>query len=334
MNLTGELPEVSRDYARNLLLKYWDMRADVDFLTSERDQNIVVKYDDSSRFLLKISHPEEEHTISNLQTSALLHISQNDPSLPVPQLIPTLTGQYEPVITLPDGRKSMIRLFSFLHGTQLGLADLTEEIAANLGSMAARLDIALANLRHSHGQHELLWNTSRLDHLLTRLDYIKDRKKRNITEKYIDLVCDLALSRLAELPTQLIHNDLNLGNIFFEDNQVTGIIDFGDMLLTQRVIDPANLCAYLALDSSDPFTMSRIAAQKYITENPLTKEEKELLPFLVVGRNLVTILITNWRASLMPEQAERILRHEHMAYKVLQRIASTETTLSNLFWGK
>lgn len=334
MHLTEKLPEIHRNFATKLLLEYWGIWADVDFLTSERDQNIIVISDDHKKYLLKISHPDEPEAVSNLQTSGLLHISRKDPSLPVPQVIPTTTGEYEPLVTLPDGRTSMVRLFSFLRGKPIGLTNLSKEISIQLGSTAARLDMALADLHHPNGQHELLWDTSKLEQLASFLGSINDKEKRHVTEKYMALLCDNVLPRLKKLPAQLIHNDLNLGNILFENKQVTGIVDFGDMIHTQRVIDPANLCSYLALDSKDPFSISRRAAKQYITENPLTEDEQDLLPFLVVGRSLVTILITNWRASLMPHQAVRILRHEHMAYKVLQRIEANQTSLSNLFWGK
>jgi Ser/Thr protein kinase RdoA (MazF antagonist) len=73
-------------------------------------------------------------------------------------------------------------------------------------------------------------------------------------------------------------------------------------------------------------------ARKYVEINPLTSEEKVILPYLLIGRCLVTILVTNWRSSLHPHQAERILRHESNFYSLLKRLEAFQFNLSDTFW--
>ncbi|SDP42522.1 phosphotransferase [Desulforhopalus singaporensis] len=332
MVFTASTPEITAIRACEILSEYWGIKGRVQFLTSERDQNILVATDGGSRYILKVSHPDEDRMVSNLQTTALLHIMSGDPHLPVPQIIPTLKGEAEFFISLPDGQESMVRLMSFLEGSHVQIADVSPEMAEHIGYTAGRLDIALSDCEHPAGNHDFLWDTRKLVELSSFLDCIEDEEKRSLTGHFVDVLCTDILPRLASLPQQLIHNDLNLGNMLFTDNSVSGIIDFGDMLRAQRVIDPANACAYLAVNADDPFRLSRTMAYKYIEANPLTSEEKEILPYLIIGRCLVTILVTNWRASIHPHQAGRILRHEPNAYALVKNLESFQHNLSDFFW--
>lgn len=334
MILTERMPEISDSQACRILRKFWNIEADVTILSSERDHNYMVHTNGNPRYLLKISHPGEDRGVGNLQTSTLLHIAKRDPDLPVPRVLPSKDGEYEVFITLSDGQESMVRLFSFLQGEEITLEKMNDEIARNMGNSAARLDIALSDLTHPCGDHDLLWDTRKLPDLAGYLPYINDPEKRKTTEQMLAMLCDEILPQLSKQQQQLIHNDFNLGNLCITANRVTGIMDFGDMLWSYRVIDPANLCAYLAKDHSDPFQLSRISMEEYIKINPLNTDERNLLPYLTIGRAMVTILITNWRASLLPDQVERTLRHEPEAYNMLKRAKPFLKELPNLFWGE
>jgi hydroxylysine kinase len=334
MVFTARKPEITDIQACEIVLKYWGIKSCVRFLTSERDQNILVEAEEGDRYLLKLSHPDEDRSVSNLQTSALLHIGSRDHGLPVPKILPALDGAFECFVSLNDGRECLVRLMSFLEGRHVSIEGITKKMAADIGHNAARLDIALSGCKHPAGDHDFLWDTRKLVDLYTLLPHIKDQKKRKKTAVLLQSFCNDILPQLTTLPQQLIHNDLNLGNMLIANNTVSGIVDFGDMLWAQRVIDPANLCAYLIENSDDPFRLVSSVIQKYIETNPLTSDETAILPYLMMGRCLLTILITNWRASLYPEQATRILRYERNAYASMKRIDAFKSNFSDIFWEK
>jgi len=332
MVFTARLPEITDAYACTILKKHWGIKGTIKFLTSERDQNILVTADNGMRYLLKISHPDEDRQVSNLQTTALLHIASRDPSLPIPKVLPMLDDKFEAFITLADGRECLVRLMSFLEGSHIPPESVTIASAGNIGENAARLDLALSDCKHPAGDHDFLWDTRKLSELSSLLPYLQNNKKRALIAKYVNRFCDEILPQLNLLPRQLIHNDLNLSNILFSGEAVTGIIDFGDMLFAQRIIDPANLCAYLIQDSVDPFFLGRAVMHRYMEINHLSPQEKILLPHLLIGRCLLTILITNWRAALYPEQSQRILRHESGAYGLIKRGDILNSNLTDRFW--
>ncbi|MBT4289668.1 MAG: phosphotransferase [Deltaproteobacteria bacterium] len=332
MVFTARLPDITDADACTILQKYWGLKGTVEFLTSERDQNILVKAFNGMRYLLKISHPDEDRQVSNLQTTALLHIASRDSNLPIPKVLPMLSSKHEAFITLVDGRECLVRLMSFLEGRHISPESVTIAMAESLGENAAQLDIALSDCEHPAGDHDFLWDTRKLSKLSSLLSHIKDIDKRKRIAKYVNQFCNEILPHFNLLSRQLIHNDLNLSNILFSGEHVTGIIDFGDMLFAQRIIDPANLCAYLIQDSIDPFYLGRAAMRRYIEINHLTSEERMILPHLLIGRCLLTILITNWRAALYPEQSGRILRHEARAYGLIQRGDILNSNLTDRFW--
>ena len=65
------------------------------------------------------------------------------------------------------------------------------------------------------------------------------------------------LPRLAKLRGSVIHNDANDYNLLVRgatpwEREVTGLLDFGDMVRTQTICELAIACAYAMLDKPDP----------------------------------------------------------------------------------
>jgi Ser/Thr protein kinase RdoA (MazF antagonist) len=55
----------------------------------------------------------------------------------------------------------------------------------------------------------------------------------------------------------------------------------------------------------------------------LTEDEIALLPDLILTRHLTTVMITHWRASLYPDNAEYILRSEGRARRMLYLVVES-----------
>lgn len=330
--LTSTPPQLTEAQAAETAMQYWDIKSCARLLTAERDQNFLIEAEDRQRYVLKLTNPGEDRMVSNLQTVALLHIAARDSSLPVPKLLPAMDGAFEVFAPLPDGRESMVRMMTFLSGTPLYKANVTVQMAGNVGSALGRLDIALADFEHPARDHDFLWDIRRLAGLDPLLKHIECEETRRMAGKLLDAFCKDTVPQLTDLPQQVIHNDFNLYNVFGADNAVTGIIDFGDMIGAQRVIDAATLCAYLIEDTDEPLRLARAAMDKYVEINPLTSVEMSILPQLVIARRLLAILITNWHATLFPHNAAYILRNEPQARAVLLRMESLEPNLSQFFW--
>jgi len=105
---------------------------------------------------------------------------------------------------------------------------------------------------------------------------------------------------------------------------VTGIIDFGDLVYSALVNDVAVACSYLIRDSDDPLGPISDFLAAYCRILPLEERELELLPDLLATRLALTVVITNWRASLHPGNAGYILRNQKGAIQGLRQLSRLE----------
>jgi hydroxylysine kinase len=106
--LEARAPAFSTREAEALAQRAFDIEASVHPLNSERDQNFRLRAKDGSEWVLKIANPAESTEVLDLQTRAMLHIAEVDPSLPIPRVKATPDGALFHQIDAPDGRCLMI----------------------------------------------------------------------------------------------------------------------------------------------------------------------------------------------------------------------------------
>src|SRR5215813_11664342 len=86
-------------------------------LDSERDQNFRLTEADGTSWVLKIANAAEDHQALAFQAALLRHIQNVDPSLPLPHLRPTLSGEDLGKTGRSGGGEHFVRLVSWLPGT-------------------------------------------------------------------------------------------------------------------------------------------------------------------------------------------------------------------------
>jgi Ser/Thr protein kinase RdoA (MazF antagonist) len=268
----------------------------VERLDTERDDSFRVR-SGVGDFVFKVAHPADDALIVNLQTAAMSFAAEVDDRLPLQRVLPSLEGEIEPMLETPAGDRVM-RVLTWLPGTLLREASPTDSQLDALGVAHARLTVALEDFRHPSTHRELTWDVERLPALRPLLVHAPE------LEPVLDRFESLA-ERIAGLPHQVVHNDMNLDNIVTDASSpdfVTGILDFGDVVYAARAADLAIGLSYLlgdgGLDSVRPMI------DGYERTNPLTPEERELLPDLVAGRLAARILIGEWLSAANPANAE------------------------------
>src|SRR5258708_17102675 len=98
---------------RRILRDRFGLEASLTPLAGERDQNFRVDAADGRRFLFKISNPADGRPTIDMQTAALRHIEQVDPSLPVMRVLPSTAGGPRGAVAAPGRRTFPARCFSF-----------------------------------------------------------------------------------------------------------------------------------------------------------------------------------------------------------------------------
>jgi hydroxylysine kinase len=291
-------------------------------LKSERDQNFLIE-SDAGRFVLKITNPAEDRSVTNFQTAALLHVAATDPGLPVPRLVPDRKGYREHIFSPDGGAPRIARLLSFLPGVMATMAPPTAALRASIGKALARFDRALTGFAHPAQEHELSWDIMHMAKLRPLLPEIQDDQLRARVHGILDQFETNVFPALARLRRQVIHNDLSLFNVLVDreaPSHVTGVLDFGDMVRAPLINELAVAASYHFSSEGDPLSPIIDLIRAYHETLPLRPAETDLLGDLIATRQAMTVLITESRAKLHPENRDYILKNHPAAVLGLKRL--------------
>ncbi|MDN5785554.1 MAG: phosphotransferase [Pseudorhodobacter sp.] len=263
-----------------------------------------------------------------MQTAVLMHLMAVDPSLPVPRVCQTLSGQAMQMIAGAAGQNHVVRLLTFLDGTVLGTAVEGVDLHHDIGALLARLTHALRGFFHPAAGHVLQWDIKQAHRLRPMLDAVEDANlHRRMTDLLDRFEAEIA-PRLASLRAQIVHNDFNPHNLLVDAPQatrLTGVIDFGDMVHTPIVCDLAVACSYQITGQPQPMGDIAKMIAGYTSILPLEKAELELLPDLMRLRHATTLTISAWRAQRYPENAAYIRRNADASLRGLNALDNLGT---------
>ncbi len=271
-------------------------------LVSERDQNFRLSCDDGRSYVVKIANSGEPEVITDFQIQALLHIEKQGCAVAVPRIIRTVDGSVSTTL-LAQGLAHVVRVATFVPGRPLGDCDNNADLARKLGICLAETDAALCGFEHPSDSPALIWDMQRASDLRNLVELVSDVKLRATVSNCLDDFEQNALPQFAALRSQIIHNDLNPGNVLVADDEppsVTGVIDFGDMLRAPLIIDVAIAASYMRSADEDALELLAPFVAGFNEITPLDQMEFELLYDLVRIRLVTTIVLMNWRMSARP----------------------------------
>jgi len=98
-----------------------------------------------------------------------------------------------------------------------------------------------------------------------------------------------------------VHHDANDWNVLVRGSAVVGIIDFGDMVHSWTVADPAVAVAYAMLDAPDPLATAAVIVRGYHAAHPLTDDERAAVFPLACLRLCMSACIAAWQQRQRPE---------------------------------
>jgi len=302
-------------------------------LESERDQNIRIEVPDGPGYVLKITNPEEPPSVTAFETYVLEHLAVTAAHLPVPRLVRTLDGAL--AVRWPAiGGERTVRLLTFLSGTPLVKASATPTLRASIGYTLAALDAALRPVSPQTQSRCLLWDFGQVLQLRSLLPTCANSALRTRLELAFDRLDAERISCRTDMRPQWLHNDFNPYNVLVSSAnmaKVTGIVDFGDMAYGPLVCDLAVACAY-SLHRAAPFDSMADVIEGFNIHTPLSAVELNLLPLLIEVRFAMTVLITQWRAALNPNNRAYILRNSPGALAGLAAIGEeSASAVSALF---
>jgi Ser/Thr protein kinase RdoA (MazF antagonist) len=326
-------PAASGTDAERIAMQEFGISGSAKLLVSERDQNFRLDMEDGVRYTLKISNPAEKEMVVDFQNQALLQIAKRDESIPIPRVIPNRAGHLHCHAEI-NGRIHIVRMLSWLDGEALGDARPEPELLQRMGRMLACLGIALEEFEHPGSNPPLLWDMKHANNLRGLLPCIDDMELRQLIVTVLDRF-DVLKPMLGSLRSQVIHNDLNPGNVLLDKSeppQISGIIDFGDLVKSPLIIDLAVASAYYLTADDEPLASALPMIRAYHQTRPLQSAEMQLLVDLIRTRLVTSLLICSWRIAKFPENREYLETSlvPSKAYLVALNTLDTDTAFNQI----
>lgn len=323
-SLNEAAPNCSVEFTQNFVRDVYGIDGKAKQLACERDQIFQVCDADGERFVLRFTNPAEDRSVTNFQTEAMRHLVAVSPDLPIPRVVSCKDGLAEIEVMLEDGRTSIARMITFLTGVPLAsVPERNPGIRTDMARTIAKMGHAFRGFFHPAAGYELLWDLKHAVKLRELLGCIENNNTRQLATQGLDNFERYVLPVQATLRAQVIHNDLNFSNVMIDEHkdEISGILDFGDMIHAPLIYDVAVAAAYqLSGEDDDALTVLTDFVRAYHEIVPLEEVELTILYDLIVTRQVMTLAITEWRASLYPENSSYILRNHAFALKAIQRL--------------
>jgi len=320
----SSVPSLLAAEASSLLHRYYGIAGQLTRLAGEKDHNFLATTDDGQRFVLKISHPDEQMEVVRLQRDALLHMGAADPGLLIPTVIRATDGAYESRSEMIDGSSRIVRLLSHLEGTMLHETAASPRQDRALGALLARVGLALHDFVRFDPRTDHLWDLQRLAGTRGMSGHLADPHLRSRIElTYDDFECHVS-GVLPSLRAQAVHNDMNPYNVVVDPRDpgvVKGIIDFGDMAYAPLACDVAIGAAYRWSLNEHPLAGAGRFLQGYTQIRVLLERELDVMLDLIRGRLAMTINVANWQALHAPGNRDYALRLQSELTQALEHLA-------------
>ena len=307
-------PAFTHDELARLADRYLGIAGPTRSLASERDQNVQV-----GDYVVKVSNSAEARSALDLQHAALDHLAVCDPTLAIPRIA-------APGIVEHDGH--LLRALTYLPGTPYATVAHSPELRHQLGHFMGRISRGLQGFGHPAAHKpDFLWS---LDNVATIRPWVAD-----IASDADRAIVEQAFRRhrlrvepvLPHLRGAVVHHDANDYNVLVDvlvdgspnGQEISGLIDFGDMVFARQVNELAVTLAYALLDATDLVAAGGDVISGYVVEFPLTNDELRVVYDLAATRLAMSVTISSHRQREFPDN-EYLTISQEPALRLLRRL--------------
>ena len=220
---------------QNLVKEHYGLNVTVISLNGYDELNFLLSNDKNQKYILKISNESHPFPFLEAQIKIIQHLSKSAVSDCFQHFCINKQGDELTKIVL-HSKTFYLRILNFLEGVfWVEKETKTNELYYNLGSFMGNMDHALQDFSHLAMHRKYTWDISRASETTANLKHILDHEKRRIADYFL-LQFDIeVLPQIGQLRHAYIHNDANDYNILVQDNRISGLIDFGDMVYTALI---------------------------------------------------------------------------------------------------
>jgi 4-aminobutyrate aminotransferase-like enzyme/Ser/Thr protein kinase RdoA (MazF antagonist) len=309
-------------------------------LPSERDQNFRLTASNDQAYVLKIANSTELEAVLDFQNQAMIHIRDKCRMLAqniavAPQVCLSVRDEQITSTRGDDGTPYFVRLLTYLPGKPLALVKPhNANLMTSLGQFFGNLSQMLQDFDHPAAQRDFHWDLKNAGRVLTQyMGLIKDADRQKMVQQFLARYLAETEPRLADLRTSVVHSDGNDYNVLVAPDgpwrhQVTGVIDFGDMVHTQTISEVAIVCAYAMLDKIDPLAAAKTIVAGYHRVFPFTEPELAVLFDLICMRLCMSVCHAANQYRHEPDN-DYLRISEQPAWVLLNKLADTHPNLAH-----
>jgi 4-aminobutyrate aminotransferase-like enzyme/Ser/Thr protein kinase RdoA (MazF antagonist) len=288
---------ITEQAVSEILLTSYGMKGTLKSLNGYDEQNILLTDVSGKKFICKVATPQHDLYFLEAQVAMMQHLQHT----PVKEFFqqPILNKEGKALTTIQqNGELFFFRVLNFLDGEFLVDVPIhSDALLYSIGKVMGQMDLGLQGFRHPAMHRHYEWDISNAMDALQHLDYIRSHEKRRIA-KYFLLQFEMEVMPLRhQLRKAYIHNDANDYNVLVQDDRMTGLIDFGDMVYSELINNLAVAVTYAMLAKEDPLAAAVHVVKGYHQHNPVLPEETDLLYYLVAGRLCISVGKSAFNAS-------------------------------------
>ncbi len=291
-------------------------------LAGYKNYNFLIK-SKRGKFVFKM-YPFDVATSRFLEaeTGILLNLNKETGGfypLPIP-----LDGSAYIKSAVINGQKYLCRILTFLEGEFIGKLPLTAKLMSSFGNFLAKLDLKLIKIENTTIKSVVNeWDIQHLSLNEKLFKYIGDPDNRKTVEYFYNAFFKYAYPYLEKLPKQIIHNDANEWNTLTKNGMVSSIIDFGDMVYSQRINEAAIAIAYSCFNTDEPLKRATDLIKSYHEIFPLNRTETKILYYLIAARLITSVSHSAYSKKSEPDNSHRFIS-EKPAWRLLYKLKEIE----------
>ncbi len=292
-------PKVSTKEIKVFVKRKYGFSVSCNELDGERDQNFLLTTEEGERYVLKITNPVEQDSFIEAQIDVLKFLS-GKMSL-CPAIVRDKKGNDISEIETLSGDKYRTRMVTYLRGKPMGqLKGHPLELIKDLGIKLGSIDKVLAKYMNKGFKREFIWDLSNFERVINEHQHlISDDILMSFINKTRKEYHEIVKPELGTLRLSVIHNDANDHNIiincgpdqFEKGPAVEGFIDFGDMVYSYTVANPAVAMAYIMLEKEEPLLAAANLLRGYHQSFELHENEVRVIFTLAKMRLALSICI-------------------------------------------
>ncbi len=251
------------------------------------DQNFLIENDSGEQRLFKAHSRHERPYVLELQNAVLDHLKGQSLSFDTPSAFITQSGAPYAQRENETDDDDKLRCLSFVSGSLISeFGPLDERALKEAGQLVGKLDKALLDFHHpAASRPDMEWDLANAPNIAEYLPLIKDTALRRLADYFFLQFDVLVAPKLRKLPRQVSHNDGHryslLGRKGPEGVSISGIIDFGDVLLTHRICNLSVTVSDLIVGQENLADTAARIVSGYNDACALTDIEFDLIYYLV-----------------------------------------------------